>query len=112
MSSSVTSPEKSSEEDVPDEVNSASRSQDTLDELLEMPRRLNVDYSVRESDLYYGRATNDSTLSRMPSLSENVEEGQPGRRSLYEWTRTTAARLKRSQREEKGFQVMRPPRTT
>ncbi|KAF7585723.1 hypothetical protein BBP40_010240 [Aspergillus hancockii] len=92
------------------ESNQVRRSQDTLDELLETPSRPYVDYSVRESDSYYGRPTSDST-SPMPISWESMDDGQSSRQILNEWTRRTVARLKPKEKE-KGFQVMRPPRQT
>ncbi|KAE8416280.1 hypothetical protein BDV36DRAFT_208137 [Aspergillus pseudocaelatus] len=85
---------------------------DILDELLEVPSRPDVDYSVRESDFYYGRPTSDSTPPSTPFSSGNMDEDQPSRQTLHRWTRKMTSRLKRSKRKEKGFQVMRPPRPT
>ncbi|KAE8373720.1 hypothetical protein BDV26DRAFT_284909 [Aspergillus bertholletiae] len=85
---------------------------DILDELLEVPSRPDIDYSVRESDFYYGRPNSDSTPPSTLSLSGNVGEDQPSRQMLRHWMRKTAGRLKYAKRKEKGFHVMRSPRPT
>ncbi|KAB8262961.1 hypothetical protein BDV32DRAFT_136365 [Aspergillus pseudonomiae] len=82
---------------------------DILDELLEVPSRPEIDYSVRESDFYYGRWNNDSTS---PSTLLSPDENQPSRQTLRHWTHRMLARFKYPKRKEKGFQVTRPPRTT
>ncbi|GFF52799.1 hypothetical protein IFM58399_09417 [Aspergillus lentulus] len=91
---------------------SARRRRDTLDELLEVPARDDVDYSVRESDFYYGRPAGDSAPPPTSIPLEDPGKEQTGRGTLYEWTYRTVARLKGSKPKEKGFQVVRPPRPT
>ncbi|KAL4924716.1 uncharacterized protein BDV17DRAFT_300878 [Aspergillus undulatus] len=86
-------------------------SRNNLDELLELPSRPNVDYSTREVDSYYshGRpvpATNCATALVLPPL---VDEEQA--HGLLNRARKAAARMKPT-RKEKGFQVVRPPRST
>jgi hypothetical protein len=77
-----------------------------------MPGRPDVDYSVRESDFYYGRPTGDLTLPPTPILSASSQKEQAGKGTFHEWTHRTIARLKGSRPKEKGFQVVRPPRPT
>lgn len=84
--------------------------QDSFDELMEVPLRPNVDYSVRESDLYYGRLGNGSA-SPVPISQALHEESQESRNTLREWAVRAAEILKPpKKKKEKGFQVIRPPR--
>ncbi|KAK1144954.1 hypothetical protein N8T08_004669 [Aspergillus melleus] len=97
------------------ELRAANRvSQNTLDEWLDAPERLNVDYSVRESDQFYGRQKINDTVSESSStvgLTGNVGNGASGNNTLKDWTRRTATRLKPPKKpKEKGFQVVRPAR--
>ncbi|KAA8646489.1 uncharacterized protein ATNIH1004_007922 [Aspergillus tanneri] len=113
-SSSASSPRASSSNtESYNESDPRRHSQDILDELLEMPGRHDVDYSVRESDLYYLRPAGASMPPSTPILAENCHEDQPGGYTFPEWIRKSVpSRLKQSRKKEKGFQVMRPPRPT
>ncbi|RHZ43680.1 uncharacterized protein CDV56_100195, partial [Aspergillus thermomutatus] len=88
--------------------NSSQHSGDGFDELLQLPSKSDVDYSVRESDMYYGRRRGDSRPSQEP-LTESTE-GRPSRQIFSDWKRRAAERFKYKKTTEKGFQVTRPPR--
>jgi hypothetical protein len=77
-----------------------------------MPGRPDVDYSVRESDFYYGRPTGNLTLPLTLILLASSQKEQAGKGTFHEWTHRTIARLKGSRPKEKGFQVVRPPQPT
>ncbi|CAG8900264.1 unnamed protein product [Penicillium egyptiacum] len=87
--------------------------QDPLDELMEVPIRPNIDYSMRESDLFYGKLGNGSA-SPVPIPQEPPKESQKSRNPLREWAvravETFNPKKKKKKKKEKGFQVMRPPR--
>ncbi|KAJ5262843.1 hypothetical protein N7524_008148 [Penicillium chrysogenum] len=85
---------------------------DSFDELMELPIRPNVDYSMRESDLFYGKLSNGSAFSPVPVSQELPEESQESRHTLREWAARAVETLKppKKKKKEKGFQVMRPPR--
>ncbi|KAK2591567.1 hypothetical protein QQS21_010737 [Conoideocrella luteorostrata] len=85
---------------------------DDLQELRDVLIRPGVDYSVRESDLFYGKPVHNEWPPMTSSPSEDLEEGQSSRRSFYgNWTRNFPTSVKRPKKEkEKGFQVARPPR--
>ncbi|EAW14598.1 uncharacterized protein ACLA_076380 [Aspergillus clavatus NRRL 1] len=75
----------------------------TLDELLQRPSRSDVDYSVRESDMYYGRiGTSPSELPR------TEDETETSRETFSQWKRRAVERLRRTGNQEKGFVVIRP----
>ncbi|OGM44070.1 hypothetical protein ABOM_007299 [Aspergillus bombycis] len=80
---------------------------DILDELLEVPSRPDIDYSVRESDFYYGRLNSDSTSPSTLLSSGNVDENKPSRQPLRPWTHRMVARFKYPKRKEKGFQTQK-----
>ncbi|KAE8391728.1 hypothetical protein BDV23DRAFT_193075 [Aspergillus alliaceus] len=84
--------------------------QDSFDELLEEPSKPGVDYSVRESDLYYGRPESQSTQLTAPGQLGNLQEPQADHPTPSGWLWRAAAQLRPPQKKEKGFQVMRPPR--
>ncbi|KAH8429058.1 uncharacterized protein LDX57_006728 [Aspergillus melleus] len=95
------------------ELTSANRvSQNTLDEWLDVPGRLNVDYSVRESDQFYGRQKPSDTVSESSStmgLTGIVGSEASGKDTLKHWTRRAVTRLKPPKKpKEKGFKVVRP----
>ncbi|KAF7117499.1 hypothetical protein CNMCM5793_006481 [Aspergillus hiratsukae] len=98
-----------SAESVPTDSNSSHNSSNAFDELLQLPRKSGVDYSVRESDMYYGRRHGDSGPSHNP-LTEETGEGQSGRQTIFNLKGSSAERFKHKETKEKGFQVMRPPR--
>ncbi|KAJ5589185.1 hypothetical protein N7537_011863 [Penicillium hordei] len=84
--------------------------QDSFDEFMEVPIRPNVDYSMRESDLFYGKSGN-GFASPVPISQVLPEESQESRSTLREWAVRAAEILKPpKKKKEKGFQVMRPPR--
>jgi hypothetical protein len=85
---------------------------DSFDELMELPIRPNVDYSMRESDLFYGKLGNGSASTPVPVSQELPEESQESRHVLREWAARAVETLKppKKKAKEKGFQVMRPPR--
>jgi hypothetical protein len=88
----------------------SSRSGDSLDELLEAPSRPGVDYSVRESDSFYGRRMANFGDEESPTPGkESWESSDPPRPSVFERARR---RLNEPRTKEKGFQVVRPPRPT
>ncbi|RHZ73697.1 hypothetical protein CDV55_107444 [Aspergillus turcosus] len=87
----------------------SSHSGDAFDELLQLPSKSGVDYSVRESDMYYGRRHGDSGASQNP-LTEDTGADQSTRQTFFNWKRSSAERFKHKRTKEKGFQVMRPPR--
>lgn len=98
--------------------NNPGSSRNILDELLQHPVNLNVDYSTREVDSYYSRARpvrgpgNDSFSSTAAFLTRaRVDEDQEQEQgnSILKLARKTAARMKPG-KKEKGFQVVRPPR--
>ncbi|KAF7165048.1 hypothetical protein CNMCM5623_009400 [Aspergillus felis] len=89
--------------------NSSQQSSDAFDELLQLPSKSGVDYSVRESDLYYGRRRDDSGPSQ-ESSNESTDKGQSSRQTFLNWKRSSTERFKQKKTKEKGFQVMRPPR--
>jgi hypothetical protein len=83
---------------------------DSFDELMEVPIRPNVDYSMRESDLFYGKSGNDSA-SPVPISQALPEESQERRNTLREWAARAVETLNPpKKKKEKGFQVMRSPR--
>ncbi|KAL5044516.1 hypothetical protein BDW71DRAFT_209313 [Aspergillus fruticulosus] len=84
-------------------------SEDTLNELLELPSRPGVDYSVRESDSFYGRPRAVCSPESPPTSVLGSFENPTPRHSFLERTRRY---LRDSRTKEKGFQVMRPPRPT
>ncbi|KAH3229073.1 hypothetical protein LV164_007148 [Aspergillus fumigatus] len=84
-------------------------SSDAFDELLQLPRKSGVDYSFRESDLYYGSRRGESGPSH-ESSNESPDEGQSSRQTFLNWKRGFTGRFKQKKTKEKGFQVMRPPR--
>ncbi|GIJ97959.1 hypothetical protein Aspvir_000067 [Aspergillus viridinutans] len=86
-----------------------SSSSDAFDELLRLPSKSGVDYSVRESDLYYGRRRDVSGPSQ-ESLNESTDKGQSSRQTFLNWKRSSAERFKHKKTKGKGFQVMRPSR--
>jgi hypothetical protein len=96
-------------ESVQTDSSSSQHSSDAFDELLQLPSKSGVDYSVRESDLYYGRRRDDSGPSQ-GSSNESTDEGQSSRQTFLNWKRSTTERFKRKKAMEKSFQVMRPPR--
>jgi hypothetical protein len=91
------------------DTNSSTESQDSFDELMEVPIRPNVDYSVRESDAFYGTLAN-GLASPMPTSPELTEESQQDQSTFWGWAVRTAETFKRPKKKERGFQVMRPPR--
>ncbi|GIC85885.1 uncharacterized protein Aud_001725 [Aspergillus udagawae] len=88
---------------------SSQHSSDAFDELLQLPSKSGVDYSVRESDLYYGRCRDDSEPLQ-ESSNESTDKGQSSRQTFLNWKRSTTERFKQTKAKEKSFQVMRPPR--
>jgi hypothetical protein len=88
----------------------STRSGDSLDELLDAPSRPGVDYSVRESDSFYGRprATFGDEGSPTPG-KESWESSDAPLPSAFERARR---RLNEPGTKEKGFQVVRPPQPT
>lgn len=113
-SDSPSPPAESSGESLFD-IKAANRlSRNTLDEWLDIPGRSSVDYSVRESDQFYGRRKISGADSESPStagLTGNNSGELSGSETVHYWTRWAAARLKQYRKpKEKGFQVMRPPR--
>ncbi|GIJ89435.1 hypothetical protein Asppvi_008375 [Aspergillus pseudoviridinutans] len=89
--------------------NSSQHSSDAFDELLQLPSKSGVDYSVRESDLYYGRPPGVPAQSQ-ESSNESTDKGQSSRQTFLNWKRSSTERFKPKKIKEKGFQVMRPPR--
>lgn len=89
--------------------NLSTGSQDSFEELMEVPIRPDIDYSVRESDAYYGVSGNGlvSSTSNPPELAE---ESQKDQSTLRVWAVRVVENFKRPKKKEKGFQVMRPPR--
>jgi hypothetical protein len=86
----------------------SSRSGDSLDELLKAPSRPGVDYSVRESDSFYGRPrTNFGDEGSPTPGKETWERSDAPRPGVFERARR---RLNEPRTKEKGFQVVRPPR--
>ncbi|KAJ5384704.1 hypothetical protein N7517_002615 [Penicillium concentricum] len=85
--------------------------QDSFDEFMDVPIRPNVDYSTRESDLFYGKLGN-GFASPVPISQALPQESQESRNTLREWAVRAAGTLNPSKKKkkEKGFQVMRPPR--
>lgn len=84
---------------------------DSFDELMELPIRPNVDYSMRESDLFYGKLGNGSASSPASISQELPEESQKNRNTMREWTARAVQTLNPpKKKKETGFQVMRPPR--
>ncbi|CAG8204433.1 unnamed protein product [Penicillium nalgiovense] len=84
---------------------------DSFDELMELPIRPNVDYSMRESDLFYGKLGNGSASSPASISQELPEESQKSRNTMREWTARAVETLNPpKKKKETGFQVMRPPR--
>ncbi|KAJ5877964.1 hypothetical protein N7455_001429 [Penicillium solitum] len=88
---------------------SSTESPDSCDELMEDTTRPGVDYSVRESDAYYG-AWAHRLSSPIPPSFKGAEESQEDQSALRDWSTWTAKMFKRPKKKEKGFQVMRPPR--
>ncbi|EAW19327.1 uncharacterized protein NFIA_092880 [Aspergillus fischeri NRRL 181] len=88
---------------------SSQHSSDAFDELLQLPRKSGIDYSFRESDLYYGSRRGESGPSQ-ESSNESPDEGQSSRQTFLNWKRSSTERFKQKKTKEKGFQVMRPPR--
>jgi hypothetical protein len=88
---------------------SSQNSSNAFDELLQLPSKSGVDYSVRESDMYYGRRHGDPGPSQNP-LTESTGEDQSSRQTFFNLKRSSAERFKLKKAKEKGFQVMRPPR--
>ncbi|KAG8422954.1 hypothetical protein J3459_009873 [Metarhizium acridum] len=78
------------------------QSQETLDALLEASLPPDVDYSVRESDRFYGRPVSGSA-------NPLVTPGAAGRPIHQDW-RQMIPEIFKHQKKEKGFQVVRPPR--
>lgn len=101
-----------SSESAQTDSNASQRSSDAFDELLQLPSKSGVDYSFRESDLYYGWRRGDSGQSQESSSNESPDEGQSSRQTFLNWKRSSAERFKHKKTKEKGFQVMRPPRPT
>lgn len=91
------------------DTNSSMESQDSFDELMEVPIRANVDYSVRESDTFYGTLAND-LASPLPTSPGLAEESQQDQSTFREWAVRTMETFRRPKKKERGFQVMRPPR--
>ncbi|PLB52229.1 hypothetical protein P170DRAFT_507076 [Aspergillus steynii IBT 23096] len=89
-------------------------SRNTLDEWLDVPGRSNVDYSVRESDQFYGRPKISSAVSEASStvgLTRNSSGDISGREALQGWARQAVSRLREPKKgKKKGFEVVRPPR--
>lgn len=90
-------------------------SRNTLDEWLDVPGPSNVDYSVRESDQFYGKprintAVSESSLTAgLTGDSSGEILGREG--FLQNWTSRTISRLKQTKKpKQKGFEVVRPPR--
>lgn len=95
-------------------------SRNILDELLQYPVNLNVDYSTREVDSYYSRTrpvrgTGNDSISSTGALplgsrvDGSQEQNQEQGNNLLSWVRKTVASIKPA-KKEKGFQVVRPPR--
>ncbi|GFF78420.1 hypothetical protein IFM60648_05209 [Aspergillus lentulus] len=101
-----------SSESAQTDSNASQHSSDAFDELLQLPSKSGVDYSFRESDLYYGWRRGDSGQSQESSSNESPDEGQSSRQTFLNWKRSSAERFKHKKTKEKGFQVMRPPRPT
>ncbi|KXG47685.1 TRP-like family [Penicillium griseofulvum] len=83
-------------------------SQDSFDELIDTPINPNTDYSLRESDAFYGtlRTSFNSQVADSPGPAT-----QERRNILQEWTARAVETLNHPmKKKEKGFQVMRPPR--
>ncbi|KAL3451741.1 hypothetical protein BJX65DRAFT_268512 [Aspergillus insuetus] len=88
----------------------SSRLGDSLDELLEAPSRPGVDYSVRESDSFYGRPRANFGEEGSPTPGkESCESSDAPQPRVFERARR---RLNEPRIKEKGFQVVRPPRPT
>ncbi|CAG7919252.1 unnamed protein product [Penicillium olsonii] len=87
---------------------SSSEPRDSFDELMEVPIRPEVDYSVRESDAYY-RVSANGLVAPTPNPAELAEETHRDRGSMRGWVARTAE-MWNPPKKEKGFQVMRPPR--
>ncbi|KAI9045908.1 uncharacterized protein KD926_005851 [Aspergillus affinis] len=89
-------------------------SQNTLDEWLNVPERVDIDYSVRESDQYYGRMNISDTVSESSStvgLTREVGSEASRKDTVKDWTQRASRRLKPPKKpKEKGFQVVRPKR--
>lgn len=80
----------------------------SFEELMEVPIRPDIDYSVRESDAYYGVLGNPPGLSTS-TAQELTGESQQDQHILREWAVRAVGNFKRPRKKEKGFQVMRPP---
>ncbi|KAL4768025.1 hypothetical protein BDW60DRAFT_211414 [Aspergillus nidulans var. acristatus] len=84
---------------------------DTFDNLLNTPPRRGVDYSVRESDMFYGRPRSRSTCSLEESPSSLPQPGPATGSGILKQARRYLRRQAVGSKEQ-GFQVMRPPRPT
>ncbi|KAF5131061.1 hypothetical protein E5D57_007410 [Metarhizium anisopliae] len=82
------------------------KSHETLDALLEASLPPDVDYSVRESDRFYGRPVSGSAI---PALKPGAA-GCPLSRPVHDDWRHMIPEVFKPQKKEKGFQVARPPR--
>ncbi|KAL3482596.1 hypothetical protein BJX62DRAFT_221392 [Aspergillus germanicus] len=88
----------------------SSRSGDSLDELLKAPTRPDVDYSVRESDSFYGRPRAKLGDEGSPTPGKKSWESSDAPRSTI--IERARRRLNEPRCKEKGFQVVRSPRPT
>lgn len=82
------------------------KSHETLDALLEASLPPDVDYSVRESDRFYGRPVSGSAN---PAVKPGAA-GCPSSRPVHDDWRHMIPEVFKHQKKEKGFQVARPPR--